>query len=295
MKKILPWLAALFTVIIWSETFISTKILLDASMSPAGIFLCRFIIAYAGIWFFCPRRLFAGTLKDELCFFLMGLTGGTLYFLAENTALKYSSASNVAILVGSAPLVTAIILGAVYKEEKPGARQIIGSVITFIGMVLVVLNGRFVLHLSPKGDLLAIGAALCWGLYSLVLKRVSGRYNIVFLTRKVFAYGILSMGVFFALTGRTLSDFAPLGQPKVWGNLIYLGLVASLLCFIAWNWAISKIGIVRTTNLVYGQCFFTMAFAAIILGERITLMAVAGTVILIAGMVIALRSNSHKF
>lgn len=289
MKKILPWLAAVATVIIWSETFISTKVLLNNGMSPAVIFLLRFVIAYAGIWFFCPHRLFAFNVKDEISFFLMGLIGGSLYFLAENTALKYSTASNVAILVGSAPLVTALLLGIVYKEERPGFRQVAGSIVTFIGMALVVLNGQIALHLNPKGDALAVAASLCWGLYALVLKKVSGRYSIVFLTRKVFAYGILTMLAFFALGGDSFPQLSVLARPLVWGNLVYLGLVASLFCFIAWNWALTKIGVVRTTNLIYGQGFFTMAFAAILLGERITPMAVIGTAILIWGMIIALE------
>ena len=291
VKKILPWAAALATVLVWAETFVSTKILLNSGLSPAVIFLCRFTIAYAGVWFFCPKRLFAANVKDELCFFLLGFIGGTLYFLAENTALEYSTASNVAILVGTAPLVTALVLGAVYKEEKPGWRQLVGSFITFAGMALVVLNGQYSLHLNPMGDILAFGAALCWGLYSLVLKKVSGRYDIVFLTRKVFAYGIITMVLLFPVSDGKFPDLSVFSSLTVWGNLVYLGLVASLFCFIAWNWALTKIGIVRTTNLLYAQCFFTMAFSAVILGERITLMAVAGTAILVAGMFIALKKS----
>lgn len=289
MKKILPWFAALVTVIIWSETFISTKVLLGSGLSPAAIFLYRFFIAYTGIWFFCPKKMFSENLKDELYFFLMGTLGGAVYFLAENTALQYSTASNVAILAGSSPLVTAILLGIFYKEEKAGLKQIAGSIITFIGMALVVLNGKFVLHLNPKGDLLAIGAAVSWGFYCLFLKKVTDRYDILFLTRKVFAYGILSMLIFFIASGKRMEFQLVMTHPHVWGNLVYLGLIASLLCFISWNWALRKIGIVRATNLVYSQCFFTMIFAAVLLGERITMMAVIGSVVLVSGMYLALK------
>lgn len=299
VKKIFPWIAAFFTVIVWSETFVSTKILLELSLSPAEIFLARFTLAYAGILLLCHKKLFSDSFKDELRLLAMGVIGGSLYFLAENTALEYSTASNVAILVGTAPLSTALILGTVYKEEKLSARQVLGSFITFIGMALVVFNGQFVLHLSPKGDMLAMGASVCWGLYALILKNISAKYDILFITRKVFAYGIISMCVFLLLTNPPSVPISVLLRPQVWGNLLYLSLIASLLCFIAWNWSITQIGIVRATNLIYGQCFFTMVFAAVILGERITLMAIIGTVVLISGMVIALyvsdapRTETH--
>ena len=295
VKKLFPWIAALFTVIVWSETFISTKILLQHSLSPAEIFLARFTLAYVGMLLLYHKKLFSDSFRDELRLFAMGVIGGSLYFLAENTALKYSTASNVAILVGTAPLSTAFILGAVYKEEKASPRQVLGSVITFLGMVIVVFNGQFVLHLNPKGDMLAIGASVCWGLYALILKNISAKYDILFITRKVFVYGIISMGVFLLLTNPSSVSFSVLLRPQVWGNLLYLSLIASLLCFIAWNWSITQIGIVRATNLIYGQCFFTMAFSAVILGERITPMAIIGTVILIFGMILALYvSDAHR-
>lgn len=100
------------------------------------------------------------------------------------------------------------------------------------------------------------------------------------------------MVLFFIFSREPLPELSILARPQVFGNLIYLGLIASLFCFIAWNWALVKIGIVRTTNLIYGQCFFTMVFAAIILGERITLMAILGTVILVSGMILALKKQS---
>lgn len=289
-KTILAWVVAVLTVAIWAETFVSTKVLLGHGMSPPDIFLFRFLLAYAFMWLICPRRLFSDSLKDEFLLLLLGITGGSLYFLMENTALRYAPASNVAILVGSAPLFTALILGIFHKEERLEPRQVGGSLIAFAGMALVVLNGNFVLHINPLGDALSIGAAVVWGFYSLILRGISPRYDVLFITRKVFAYGLLTMGIYFMAISPLTFDFSVLSQPVVWGNLIYLGLVASLGCFVAWNWALSQLGTVRTTNLIYGQCFFTMLIAHLVLGEEITLMAIAGTVVLIIGMLMAERS-----
>ena len=292
MKNAAAWAAAVFTVLVWSETFVSSKVLLNNGLMPADIFLYRFILAYACIWIISPRKLFSSNVRDELRFLLLGVTGGSLYFLAENTALKFSTASNVAILVGSAPLITAVIVGISYREERMTWRQAAGSLVAFAGMALVVLNGQLVLHINPLGDALAIAAAVVWGVYSLVLRKTSGRYNVVFITRKVFAYGLITMAVYFACVRPLTTDTAILGRPVVWGNLVYLGLIASLLCFILWNWALGVLGTVRTTNVIYCQSFFTMIISCIILGERSTPMAVAGTAVLILGMMMVLYKKN---
>lgn len=291
MNKTLAWGAAILTVAIWGETFVSTKLLLNNGMMPPDIFFFRFLLAYACIWIFSPKRLFSRSLKDEFRFLLLGITGGSLYFLAENSALKFSTASNVAILVGSAPLLTAIVVGIFCKEERMSMKQWTGSAIAFFGMAMVVLNGKLVLNINPLGDALAIAAAGMWAVYSLILRQVSDRYDVRFITRKVFAYGLLSMGVYFLAVRPLDIDIVVLSKPIVWGNLIYLGLVASLGCFLMWNWAVTQLGTVRTTNIIYGQCFFTMLIAAIILGEKITPMAVLGTVILTSGMMLAIKKS----
>jgi len=212
-----------------------------------------------------------------------------LYFLSENQALIYSTASNVAILVGSTPLITALLLSCFFKEERMHGWQIVGSLIAFVGMALVVFNGQFVLHLNPRGDLLALGAALTWGFYSLVMKRLSPLYEASFITRKVFAYGVLSILPYFLFVEPLCTDLTVFIQPKVWMNLLYLGLIASMLCYFLWNWVLSRLGVVRATNIIYLQSFFTMLVSHLVLNERITWMAITGTIILILGMVMALR------
>ena len=282
-------IVALVVVFIWGETFISTKVLITSGLMPADIFIYRFSLAYVCLWAFCPKQLWCDSWKDELVMVLLGIFGGSLYFLSENTALKFSTASNVSILVCSAPLLTALLISLFYKDERMNARQVLGSMIAFAGMALVVMNGSHVLNLNPLGDLLAVGAALTWGFYSLFMKNVSDKYGVRFITRKVFGYGLLTMLPYFLFVSPLNTDPAILSQPAVWGNLVYLGLIASLLCFLTWNWCLPRLGTVRTTNLIYSQPFFTMLIAYVVLGERITWMAVIGTIILIGGMMMAVK------
>lgn len=287
-------LIALIVVAIWAETFVSSKILLTAGLTPADIFFYRFIMAYVGILLVSHKQLWAKSWRDELLMLLLGVSGGSLYFLVENMAINYSTASNVAILIGTTPLMTALLLALFYRDERMNKQQIMGSLVAFAGLVLVVMNGQLVLHLNPRGDILALAASLLWGIYSLILKVVSPRYDAKFITRKVFGYGLLTILPWFVLVQPLAVDSTLLLQPVIWGNLLWLGVVASMGCFLAWNWVLPRIGVVKSTNILYTQSTFTMVISAIVLHERITWMAISGVLILVLGMVIMRRKHDGR-
>ena len=290
----MPHFVALFVVLIWGTTFVSSKVLLNSGLLPADIFFVRFVIAYCCMLGISHKRLFANSIADELTLVGLGMMGGSIYFLVENMALLHSTASNVSILVSTTPLVTAMLLAIFYKSERLGIRQIIGSVLAFIGVVLVVLNGQFVLHLNPLGDALAMGASLTWGFYSLFMRRIMGRYSADFITRKVFFYGLVTILPYFALVHPLDIDLISSGNMTVWGNLLFLGFVASTGGYLLWNWVMRQLGAVKSTNYIYLQPLVSMMAGAMILGERITILAIAGAVILITGMILAVRKKRSK-
>ena len=276
-------LAALFTVSVWGATFVSTKALIAAGLTPAEIFLMRFALGYLCILPLAPRRLRAENRRDEAAFAAAGVCGGSLYFLLENVALEYAPASNVSLLVCTAPVWTALAAGRADRGERMTRRQAAGAALAAAGMALVVLNGRFVLHISPAGDLLALAAALSWMGYSLVIKRRGARYPASFIARKVFFYGmatILPVFAFrpFAATGELLA------RPVVWANLLFLGVVASGFCYALWNAVMRRLGAVRATNYIFFNPLVTMLTAALCIGERITAPALAGAAMILCGM-----------
>lgn len=281
-------IGALLVVTIWGTTFVSSKVLLNAGLLPADIFFARFLIAYICLLAVSHKKIMSDSIADELTMMGLGLMGGSLYFLTENMALVYSTSSNVSILVSSTPLLTAIVVAFFYKSERLTRRQIIGSIVAFIGGVLVVLNGQILLHLNPVGDTLALSAALMWAFYSLLMRRVMSRYTTDFITRKVFFYGIITIIPYFFII-RPL-DVSPeiWSQPVVIGNVLFLGLIASTGCYLLWNWVMREVGAVHSTNYIYLQSLITMLFGAIILHERITFMGLSGALILIIGMLGAL-------
>ena len=297
-KLIKYHLLALAVVAVWGITFVSTKVLIGAGMHPVAIFFIRFVLAYAGIWLYIflsgeSRQLWFGW-KDELVFLILGVTGGSFYFLTENTALAYTQACNVAFLVCSAPLFTAIFT-LIYKrfgkgrfadsleDIRLGWPLIGGTVLALTGMALVVFDGAR-LEVSAAGDLLAIGAALCWAAYSLFMAEMTREHGTVTSTRKVFFYGLLTILPFIGSFGDSFSP-AILTHTAVWTNLLFLGLIASLVCFIFWNLVMEKLGNVTSTNYVYLNPVFTLLTATALLGEHMTLWAAIGSAAILAGVI----------
>lgn len=281
-------------VAIWGSTFVFTKLLLLGGLSAAQIFTLRFIIAYLLLLTFClckGIRWVAASWKDELLMALLGLTGGTLYFLTENTAMNYTTTTNTSLIVSLSPLVAAALISLFYRSQRLSRLQALGSLIAAVGVVIVVLNGRFVLHLSPRGDALAFGAALCWGVYSLLMIPANARYDTVFITRKVFFYGLVFMIPYFIWRPGLGLDCLQQQPHLVW-NLLFLGCVASMLCFLAWNWVLKKLGAMVATNYVYLNPVTTIVFAWAILHEQITIYFIAGTLLILTGMYLADKSSS---
>ena len=284
-------LVAFATVAIWGCTFVSTKVLMLNGLSPAQIFTLRFLIAYVMMLAVYHSRLWADSWRDELKMMLLGISGGSLYFLSENEAMNFTSTTNTSLIVCSCPLFATLLVRLVYRSTtRISMMQLGGSLLAFAGMVIVVLNGRFVLHLSPLGDALAFTACLSWSVYSLLMKWVSAKYGAAFITRKVFFYGVLTILPYYIFYP-TLPTTAVLTKPVVVGNLAFLGCLASMICFLTWNWCISKLGAVIATNWVYFNPITTMIFASWVLGEKITPYFLAGATCILLGMFVADRST----
>ncbi|MDD5895806.1 MAG: DMT family transporter [Prevotellaceae bacterium] len=287
-------IVAFLTVAVWGTTFVWTKLLIINGLSPAQIFTLRFIIAYVLLTAFSlwrgRHKWLTDNWRDELTMVALGLTGGSMYFLTENEALRFTTATNTSLIVCSCPLFAMLIIALFYKSERFSARQALGSVVALAGMAAVVLNGHFVLHLSPLGDTLALSACLCWALYTLLMKPVMGRYPAMFITRKVFFYGILTILPYYLFVP-AMPSWELLLRPEVALNLLFLGSVASMLCYLTWSWCMKGLGAVVCTNWVYVNPITTIIAAWLILDEQITVYFLIGSILIIAGMYLSSKKT----
>lgn len=224
---------------------------------------------------------------------LISLFANSLYFLAENTALHLTQTSNVSILVTTSPIMTAILLRLFFHGEPLSRRKVIGFCIAFLGVVFVVLNGVVGLNLHPLGDFLALGAALSWAIYGILVHKCSESFNSFMITRKLMFYGILTSTPL--LLADEPIDFAQLVTGPNVIALLYLGFVCSALCYLMWNYAIRQIGALKTNLYMYAVPIVTMIAGVLFLKERITPMGAGGIVLVLAGMVLStLTERSGK-
>ncbi len=288
-------LAAILAVTAWGVSFINTRVLMDSGFTPVEVFLYRCVIAYLLLLCFSFRDLRSKNWRHELLFLLCGVCGGSIYFVAENTALVYTSATNVSLITSTSPLINALLVGLLYRDERPSRGLVIGSFIAMAGVAMVVLGGaESAASHGPEaeskaigggilGDALSLMAALCWSIYALVLRKLNPYYSALTITRKTFFYGLITALPFMLLEPSTISPSIFL-ETKVWVNLLILSLFSSSLAFVIWAWVIGKIGAVKAGNYLYFQPIVTLIFSAIVLHEMVGLWGIAGCIVTIAGV-----------
>lgn len=282
-------LCALVTILIWGTTFISTKVLLT-SFQPVEILFLRFVLGFLALCLIYPRRLQLGERRQELWFAAAGLCGVTLYYLLENIALTYTLASNVGVLVSVSPVFTALFSHFLLRREKLRPAFFAGLAVALAGVVLLSYNGSAVLKLDPRGDVLALLAAAIWSAYSLITRHISSfGYPVVQTTRRIFAYGLVFMLPALLIFGFRPSLAAVL-EPVNLLNLVYLGLGACALCFVTWNFAVGKLGAVKTSTYIYLVPVVTLATSALVLGEPVTPLSAVGAALTVAGLAL----SEHK-
>ena len=280
-------IAASLTIFIWAITFISTKVLM-VHFTPVEIMFYRLILAVFALSIVSPPRLAwprldLDLLRDEWKIMAAGLCGVTLYFLFQNIALSYTLAANASVLLSAAPLFTAL-LSRSFLNEKLKANFLLGFTAAMAGIILITFNGSSILKLNPLGDLLSILAAVIWGCYCVLIKMInSPAGGTLAMTRKVVSYGLLFLLPLLPLFNFRLGLDRLAVVPDLL-NLIFLGVGASALSFVTWNFAVNLLGPVRTSAYIYVVPVITIITSVLILHETVTWIAGIGSVLILAGM-----------
>lgn len=283
-------LCACLTILIWGTTFISTKLLLQ-NFTPIEILFIRFLLGFVALWLVYPKSLKLTERKQEWWFVAAGLCGVTLYYLFENIALTFTLASNVGVIISIAPFFTAIFNSLFQNGGKLGIHFIIGFVLAIAGICFISFGNGVAFALNPIGDILAMVAAIIWAIYGCLTKKISNfGYNTIQTTRRTFFYGLIFMVPVLMVDGFDV-EIVQLANATNLLNLLFLGLGASALCFVTWNFSVKKLGPVRTSVYIYLVPVITTVTSAIILHEQITWSTVFGIALTLLGLSI---SGSRK-
>ena len=281
-------LLAFLTIAIWGTTFVSTKVLLT-EFQPVEILFYRFLIGFLALLALRPRHLKLASWREEALCAAAGLTGVTLYCLLETIALVYTTASNVGVIVSVAPFFTAIVAFFAARDEKLRPSFFVGFVVAMAGIVLISAQGFDSVFGggSIVGDVLAVGAAAVWAVYSVITRKIgSFGYDNIQMTKRTFLWGLLFMVTALFATGFEfgIERFA---DPLMVANMAFLGFGASALCFVTWNLAVKILGAVKTSAYIYLVPVITVAASVAVLGEPMTAAIACGVVLTCAGLLIS--------
>lgn len=282
-RQLVGHLFATLVSIVWGTTFISTKLLLDV-YDPFSIIVLRFTLAWIVLFLLSPKPLIPKSWKSELPFFAAGLSGLTLYFVFENSALDCSLASTVGIIIAAAPMFTALLMWICKRASRPNGYFFVGFLLALAGITLISVVQGEEIAFPLLGTLLTLGAALSWACYGLSMDCIKeGEYSHLQATRKIFFWGLVCTTPLLIPFGSTI-DFSQLVQPVYWGNLVYLGVGASAICFVLWNKALVLIGPIATSTYIYFMPVVTLVASALILSEPITLGSLGAVALIMLGL-----------
>lgn len=294
--KIFANIGAILVMIAWGTSFLSSKVLMvNGGFTPVEVFVYRFVFAYIILLCLTYKQIMANNLKDEFMLFVCGMCAGSIYFIAENYALKYTTTGNVSLLVAISPIFTTVLMSVLYKY-MPKPNVVIGSLIAFVGVACVIFSNDEDFEINPLGDMIALSASVSWAIYTLVVKRLTPIYSSFFISRKLFFYGLITALPLLFLQNEPLKlgllfDFS---QPQYISNFLFLGLFCSAFAYLVWNEAIKILGAIKANNYLYMQPLVTLIAGYFILDEYITFMGYLGCFLIIGGIVVSEKIQAKK-
>lgn len=290
---LLAHIGALVTVTCWGTSFLCTKVLMESGgFTPVEVYVYRFVLAYLILLAMTFRKIFSDSWKDEFQFLISGICCGSLYFITENYALKATTTGNVSLLASVSPLFTTMLMAIIFKSRIRFG-EIIGSVLAFTGVACVIFSHGEGFEIHPAGDLLALSASLSWAVYTIAVRSLIPRYSSLFITRKLFLYGVLTAVPLLFLQQQPLhiGELFNLSNPQYIVNLLFLVVMCSVVSYLMWNEAMKILGSVSANNYLYMQPLVTMIAAYFVFDEKIYLLGYIGCALIIGGLIIADKLN----
>ncbi len=268
--------------VIWSLNYATTKYAFER-WSPIAFSGLRF--ATAGIALALIIKLREGGIgverRDVRLVVMCGFVGIFLNQLTFTYAVDYTAAANVALILASAPAfaaVFAVMLG--HERVRPAHWMALG--VSLIGVGLVVAGGSSLAGFSLRGDLLAVGAALTWAAYTVMLRPLFGRYSAGRISALVILVGAVIMAPVTVVQVAN-QDFGSLTRLD-WGAWVYSTIGPLLVTNWLYFRALHRVGAARATLYMYLQPFLGAVFAAWLLGENLVAIQLIGGAVIVGGV-----------
>lgn len=282
--------AALFVVVASAACFatlaVFTRLAYQQGGEPLPLLAWRFAIAALVLGGFLALRAPAALKPhrgDLRRFTALSLTGYGSASVCFFFALQFASASVVTVMLYAYPAMVAFA-DAVIRRHRIGALRLWAIALTFAGCALAAGVLEAEVAVRPLGVVLGLAAAAGYTVFILVSERMSHRPRLVVMTY-TFGISAVGIGIVTLLVGGTLS---PAGwAPGLWGMLGLIVLFPTLAAVLLFLRGVRELGASRAALVSTLEPVFTIALAAVALGERLTLIQSAGVALVIAGIVLA--------
>ena len=279
-----PRFLAAIAIVFWGVSFVATKAVLR-EISPSTLIFVRFAIGalvLLAIVRELPPRHSWGALA------LMGFVGVFVHQMLQAYALTMTSATSTGWLIGITPIWSAI-LAAIVLRERFGFWKIAGLAGGFAGAMLVVTKGDFSTRMlgapSTTGDLMIFASTINWAVYSVLGHRTIRSLGPRRATSGSMLFGAAMLTPIFVVR-RGWTELPRLTTTG-WSALLFLAVCCSALGYLFWYGALERIEVTRVAALLYAEPLVTFVAAALLLGERVSAIVVAGGVLVLASVLVA--------
>jgi drug/metabolite transporter (DMT)-like permease len=284
-SKAYRYLLILFAIIFWGTSFVATKTVLN-EIKPVTIIILRLILAsiLLTIIALSTKRKFSLNLKSHGWIFILALVA-VFHLWIQVTGLQYTTAANTGWIIGTAPIFMAI-LGFVFYKEKITLLQFLGILVALVGLLLLIGKGDIsnIGLIENQGDLLVLGSAFTWGVYSMVNKKISLSYSPLM----TILYLFLMMAVIiipFNLNTETINSVINLSFIS-WMWIFFLGIFCSGIAYVIWAQALRDMESAKVGAFLYFEPLVTVIAAWFFLQEEITLLMIFSGLLITVGVFI---------
>lgn len=283
--KSFRYLLILLAVIFWGTSFVATKTLL-AEIKPVTIIILRLIIASILLTLIAiyTKRNFSLNIKSHGWIFILALIA-VFHLWIQVTGLQFTTAANTGWIIGTAPVFMAI-MGLIFFKEKITMLALGGIILAIFGLLMLIGKGDVtsIDLIENKGDLLVLGSAFTWGVYSMVNKKISLTYSPLM----TILYLFLMMTIIiipFNLNRETISSVVNLSMTG-WVMALFLGLFCSGIAYVIWAQALRDMESAKVGAFLYLEPLITVLAAWFFLREEITLLMILSGLLITLGVMI---------
>jgi len=276
-------LLILLAIIFWGASFVATKTLL-LEIKPVTIIILRLIIASVLLTFIAisTKRNFSLNIKSHSWILILALIA-VFHLWIQVTGLQYTTASNTGWIIGTAPIFMAI-MGLIFYKEKITLIALYGILLAVTGLLILFGKGDItnIGFMENRGDLLVLGSAFTWGVYSTVNKKISLSYSPLM----TILYLFLMMAIIiipFNLNSETIASVVHL-SPIGWLMVLFLGLFCSGVAYVIWAQALRDMESAKVGAFLYLEPLVTVAAAGFFLKEEITLLMIFSGLLITIGV-----------